>query len=481
MATIPLPALHVQTEQQSPLALYAQAQQILNARQQNQLLGLETQRQQIGLEQTQALNRSYAEAIKPDENGIPQIDTGVLTKSLAASNAGAAIPGAIESVTKYNKSLVDLKTAQTDLQSKSNDLMGHAAAAVKNAGYDPRLAHTLLDTLPGVNPAVRAKIDDPVQLKQLVDSAIAQSPKERELASQEQASQARVLAAKTGAERLAAEMPGGALESPDRAALQDYLAKNPGKGPADFAKWKAALAPQAQINVAAAAGGGLSDVAKDQAAEKYWQTGQLPPAARGVAGLAQNRAIMNRAAELHPEGSLAANSAEFKANSASLSNLQKNFDQIQAFENTAIKNIDQVVNIAKNIPDLGVKFANIPIRKISADMIGTENMSRLRTALATAQAESAKVLTSANASGVLSDSARKDAQDFLDGNLPYGAMVAQANQLKTDFGNRHQSYQQQIADIQGRLGVKQPPPAGGGNKPPTFAEFDKQRKQGTNP
>jgi hypothetical protein len=79
-------------------------------------------------------------------------------------------------------------------------------------------------------------------------------------------------------------------------------------------------------------------------------------------------------------------------------------------------------------------------------------MAQFRTALLTAQTEAARVLNSASANGVLSDQARKEAMDVLNGNLPYKSMVASINQLKTDFGNRHVSYAQQIADIKGRIG-----------------------------
>jgi hypothetical protein len=52
---------------------------------------------------------------------------------------------------------------------------------------------------------------------------------------------------------------------------------------------------------------------------------------------------------------------------------------------------------------------------------------------------------------VLSDKARKEAEDVLDGNLPFPAMMSSIDQLKTDFANRHQSYADQITAIQGRL------------------------------
>lgn len=259
-----------------------------------------------------------------------------------------------------------------------------------------------------------------------------------------------------------------ATMAPDKLELQDWLKKHPGKGPADFMAYKATLVPAYNFNLANNTGGGNAapaDIAKkfgmtqtafDQAAEKYATTGQLPAVGRGPNGIALQRAIMNRTGELHGGESLAANSAEFKANSASLNKLQTNLDNVTAFENTALKNLDQVALTGSKIPDLSARFANVPVRMISSQMIGTPEMAQFKTALLTAQNEAAKVLTSANANGVLSDSARHEAQEVLDGNLPFPAMMASINQLKTDFGNRHQSYAEQVSDIQKRLGNKAP-------------------------
>jgi hypothetical protein len=239
--------------------------------------------------------------------------------------------------------------------------------------------------------------------------------------------------------------------------VADYLAANnlpltPAnrlRAEADYAR----MHPAATVAVQnASAGPALTDAALDNAAENYWNKSVLPPGGRSALAIAQNRRIMDRAAELHKGESIAEGSAAYSAAKGSLANLQKNFDQVSAFENTAIKNLDQVAKAGAAIPDLNVRFANIPVRMISSQMLGTPEMARFRTALLTAQAESAKVLTSANANGVLSDSARREAEQVLDGNLPFPAMMASINQLKTDFGNRHQSYQDQVNDIKKRLG-----------------------------
>lgn len=338
--------------------------------------------------------------------------------------------------------------------------LGKIQEAVQNGLLDPQHGQQMAQNIGGIQDPTQLRSQLKVVEKGLMGekAQFDQVQKERETAASE-------LKAKTEKDRLELEKQGliGPAAGVDRRELNDWLARpeNKGKDAADFAKFKATLAPQATMNVQMSAGGGLTKEALDQQADNYFNTGKLPPA-RGAAGIAQNRQIMNRAAELHAGESLSAGSAEYKANSASLSGLQKNLDNVTAFENTALKNIDQVTKIAKTIPDLGLKFANVPLRKITGDMIGTDNMARLRTALASAQSESAKVLSSANASGVLSDSARHEAQDFLDGNLPLSAMLAQADQLHTDFGNRHQSYADQIAAIKTRLGDKKATSEGAG-------------------
>lgn len=223
------------------------------------------------------------------------------------------------------------------------------------------------------------------------------------------------------------------------------------KNRATFLAWKARQQPAATVLGNMIPTGN----ALDQQAELYYQTHELP------AGFARSpgttSAIIKRAAELHPEGNLAGNQASFKADQESLKKLQSNFDQVTAFENTAIKNLDQVSKAMAQVPELNSRLANTPVRAIDAKVLGTPQMARLRAALLTASKESAKVLQSANASGVLSDEASREAQAVLDGSLPAKSMQAAIDQLKTDFGNRHQSYQDAINAIKARMGGKSQP------------------------
>ena len=245
---------------------------------------------------------------------------------------------------------------------------------------------------------------------------------------------------------------GGAPGVPAEIMQQaDWLKKNPGKGPSDYKLWTLQHTPSAMI-MGNMLSGPQNQQALDFAANNYRQTGQMPSGLYRSPGTTQ--AIIQRAAQLDQQeggSGIAANKAFFSANEQSLKSLQKNYDQVQAFEGTAEKNIDLLQETAKNIPDLGARFANIPVRMLNANMLGTENMAKFKTALNTAQTEAAKVLNSSNATGVLSDSARHELQAIIDGNLTYSALVGSLNTLKQDMANRTQSYQLQIGGIQDRL------------------------------
>jgi hypothetical protein len=255
-----------------------------------------------------------------------------------------------------------------------------------------------------------------------------------------------------------------ANQAPDKLELQDWLKKNPGKGPADFMAYKAKLIPQFNFNLANNAGQGkpaasvaqqfgMTPEAFDQTAEKYATTGQMPAVGRGPNGVALQRAIMNRAAELHGGESLAANSAEYKANAASLGKLQTNLDNVTAFENTAGKNLKMFTDLAQKAIDTGIPLLNTPIR-MAAQGLGSEDQAALNAARQVAINEIAKVTSNPTLAGQLSDSARHEVEAFIPANATYGQAIRVANLLTQDMENRRQSTQEQVNDIQKRLGGK---------------------------
>lgn len=197
--------------------------------------------------------------------------------------------------------------------------------------------------------------------------------------------------------------------------------------------------------------GQLSDVAMEQAAKKYLDTGVLPPGF-GTAGTIQKTAIMNAAAKLDPQAALARNQATFKADSANLTNLQKTEGTLSAFENTAGKNLDQFLQLADKIPDTGVPWLNVPVRNLSANVVGSENMAAINAARDVALREIARVTNDPKLSGALTDTARKEVAGLSAANATLPQIKAVAKVLRQDMANVHSGINEQIASVKNSIG-----------------------------
>jgi hypothetical protein len=234
MGSIPLPALDIKTPQQPDLLdKFSQLQQLKSSlaqqalQQQEAPLRIQALQQQVqsgqqDLDARQALNKAYSGAITKDDNGNPTIDPGKLTQGLANGPAAFKTPEVIKGITDFQKSRLELQTSATELQAKQADMLGSAASAIKSAGYDPVLAHSLLDTLPQSPQLaqIRLQIDNPQALKQIVDSAIQNSPKQRELNAADTTAGARQLTAQTEQQKLQAQMdPKSSLYAPSQASV----------------------------------------------------------------------------------------------------------------------------------------------------------------------------------------------------------------------------------------------------------------------
>lgn len=210
----------------------------------------------------------------------------------------------------------------------------------------------------------------------------------------------------------------------------------------------------------------LSPEGLEAAAKMYAQTGQLPPMGMGKAAAGLRTAIINRAAAQNPDLNIAANKAGYGANAGSLTSLTKQRDAVSAFENTALKNIDLFLDAAKKVPDTGIPLLNTPTRWVSGQALGNADLSAYNTARQVAISEIAKVVSSPGLSGVLSDSARKEVENFNPSSATLKQSIAVMSLLKQDMANRAKSMDEQIASIKGRInGTPDTPVAKPGDLP----------------
>src|SRR6266540_1251454 len=216
----------------------------------------------------------------------------------------------------------------------------------------------------------------------------------------------------------------------------------------------AAKAALTRTNTAGGGGAALTPQALNMLAAQFATTGAMPPLGMGRAAAAQRAGIVNKAAENFPETDIASNKASFAANQGSLVALQKQKDAVDAFEQTAGKNLDLFLEQSKKIMDSGSPLLNKPLRAIQGNVLGDPNMIAFKTARQVALTEIAKVLTNPGLSGQLSDSARHEVEQLVSPDATLAQIHKAATILKTDMANRKASMDEQIGAIRGRVKLK---------------------------
>lgn len=472
---IPLPALSVRTpEVANPLELYQKAQQIraLMGQQQLQQQALEAGKTEQQQRELQLQQQQQEAADREKFNQTFHEANGDWDQAIAnAPKAGVSPTFLVKAQTARGEQLT--KAAQLTKDQLANEIQKHDELGVSyqkvlNAPPDQqatvyareRNAHLLSGAfkpqdIPEQMPAI-ADLQEGANHSKMAQDFLKEAAdlKSKQETTRKTAAEATIQeqeAALTPQER--AQLKASAAGGTSAAEMSSFLKENPGKTPWDFAKAKAALAPQINFKLQA-------DAAKtdpetlDRDAAYYNSTGKLPPASRTAGGMQQQKLIRERAAQLSGGAPLAAGTAEYDANKKSLANIQKSFDQVTAFENTAGKNLDVFLNKAQKIVDSGAPVLNIPARMVASRLVGSPDQAAFEAARTTALTEIAKVLTNPGTSGQLSDSARHEVESLSPRDATLPQIMAVAKVLKQDMANRHQSYQDQITDIKGRLGGK---------------------------
>lgn len=187
---------------------------------------------------------------------------------------------------------------------------------------------------------------------------------------------------------------------------------------------------------------------------RYWghvlaTGGKMPTFGRGDSP--DRTAVLGYAADevKAAGGDINANRALAQGLTSSYAQIRKNYDSVTAFENTALANAEQLKQALQGLADTGSPLLNTPVRNWDQNVLGKTNIVAFNTARRVVAPEFGRLLASASANGVLTDTAREEAM----ANLPAGATGAQILRaldiLTTDAGNRKQSYADQLRTIEG--------------------------------
>ncbi len=208
----------------------------------------------------------------------------------------------------------------------------------------------------------------------------------------------------------------------------------------------------------------LSPEGLDIAARRFAVDGSLPPMGMGKAGAAVRTAIINRAAQLDPTLNTATNKADYAANAASLTALQKNADAVEAFAKTAEANRKVFDTIAKDVPDSGMPLFNGMLRS-GAAATGNTAVSQFNAIRQSLQSEYARLTSQPSLGGQLSDSARKEIEAGLSPNASVAQLKAALDTFAQESANRKNAIAGQLSEVRGRMG-------GSGSGAPRVRKFN---------
>ena len=210
----------------------------------------------------------------------------------------------------------------------------------------------------------------------------------------------------------------------------------------------------------ARSGGGseLSPAALEMAATVYGKTGQLPPG-MGKEAVRVRTDIINKWAEMGGTGEKTIRDrSDYRSGQVDLNALEKSYSAVKAFENTAIRNGDRLIQLANKVDQTGTPLIEKWIRS-GRQATGDPDVSTFNAQMQIYTSEAAKILNNPTLSGQLTDSARHEVQGFLNGGSSAKQILSVVNLLKTDFENRKITLEDEIRDAQNRQTGTETPPA----------------------
>ena len=160
--------------------------------------------------------------------------------------------------------------------------------------------------------------------------------------------------------------------------------------------------------------------------------------------------------------------AGFKADTMSLNKITPQYDAITAFEKTALRNGKILTELVDKADTTGVPFIEKWVRA-GRKATGDPDVAKFDAQINAYRAEVARILTQPNLSGVLTDTARKEAEEFLQSGASPQQIKQVVSLLERDFNNRKETLEEQIGNIRGRMSKRVGPGGGAMSGQPAAA------------
>ena len=190
------------------------------------------------------------------------------------------------------------------------------------------------------------------------------------------------------------------------------------------------------------AGGVLSGDALELAAQGYLMNGKFPTnLGRGKQGAMNTIRIMERAAALANESGMPAeetaiNQIAGKAKSVALTQIVKDLAAIRPYNAMLEKNGDIAISLAEKAISTNAKLANRPINWLKQNASDNPDVAEFLAQARIVTTEAARVLNNPRLVGQLTDSARREMEAILNGDMPLESFTRVVRRLQSDGKNR---------------------------------------------
>lgn len=218
---------------------------------------------------------------------------------------------------------------------------------------------------------------------------------------------------------------------------------------------------KAQMMAQLMPGDSLPPQAVKYLAQEFRRTGKMPSLGMKSGG-ARNQIIVEAAREAFGEGKTGADDvadqADTKANTQALAAITKTSKLVEAFERTAIKNSDLIVqNMDKGAGKTGVPVFDQWVRAGGA-ATGDPDVAKFNTAVETFKNEYAKIMSGATGAQGSTDASRREADGLINPNMSKAQIIANIALMKQEMNNRigsldemHDALKQKIANPNGYM------------------------------
>lgn len=205
---------------------------------------------------------------------------------------------------------------------------------------------------------------------------------------------------------------------------------------------------------------GLTPNGLYQQAIAYIDTGQSISRGRSNSPLAvaSKAAIEAKAGAIAQEAGMDISEfrAVYAANKDSLKKLTANQATVTSFISTADKNADRLLSVLDKIPDSNATVLNSVMRGSSQKLGGNVDMAEFNVYLKSVKDEYGRIVSQPNLTGILTDSARREAALLLDTNATVAQIKRSLIALKAEGQNRVTSLSDAVSSLRSSMRTNKP-------------------------